>query len=132
MESPLSPEESTTPEIFALASFIGVRMSKLGKSLTQMEAIALAEDILISQDEEVASRTMTTRAKFRCASVERFSENPEGVRVYRFNAVTDTSTPENERYARYTPIGELKMHVDNPAVSFEVGKDYYLDFTPAE
>lgn len=48
MTSPHSPEESTTPEIFELASFIGVRMLKLGKPLTEMEAITLAEEIIAS------------------------------------------------------------------------------------
>jgi hypothetical protein len=76
---------------------------------------------------------MTTRAKFRCGSVETYTHDPsKGVRTYRFNAVTDASTPENERYARYTPIGELRIQVDNPAVEFIPGKDYYLDFTLAE
>lgn len=75
---------------------------------------------------------MTVRAKFKCSSVERFGNGSDGPANYRFVAVTDQSTPENQRYARYTPSGELRIYVDNPAVSFEAGKDYYLDFTPAE
>lgn len=73
---------------------------------------------------------MAVRAKFKCSSVERFG-NTEAAN-YRFSAVTDQSTPENQRYARYTPSGELRIYVDNPAVVFEPGKDYYLDFTPAD
>ena len=53
-------------------------------------------------------------------------------RTYRFSAVTDSSTPENERFAQATPIGELRIQVDNPAVIFEPGSSYYLDFTPAD
>lgn len=70
-----------------------------------------------------------TRAKFRCNSVETFDGD---ARTYRFAPVYDPSVPEDARYARYTPIGELRMQVDNPAVTFEPGRDYYLDFTPVE
>jgi len=72
----------------------------------------------------------TTRAKFRCQSVESFSPDLSGPRTYRFSAQYDDSVPEDQRYARYTPSGELRIAVDNPAVSFELGQAYYLDFTP--
>jgi hypothetical protein len=92
----------------------------------------------------------TTRAKFSCTSVEQTSSEPTPVlrylpgggtepteemrwsRTYRFQAIYDPSIPEDARYATATPSGELRIHVDNPAVSFEPGKAYYLDFTPAE
>lgn len=74
----------------------------------------------------------TTRAKFRCQSVETFGASPEeGQRTYRFWAVYDDSVPEDQRYARYTPSGELRITVTNPAVSFVPGQSYYLDITPA-
>lgn len=72
---------------------------------------------------------MTVRAKFRCTSVETFAA---GTRTFRFSAEYDTSVPEDQRYARYTPSGELRLAVDNPNVSFEPGISYYLDFTPVE
>ena len=77
----------------------------------------------------------TTRAKFRCGSIETFAVptvGPEGTRVYRFSAEYDTSVPEDVRYAKYTPSGELRIVVDNPAVVFEPGRSYYLDITPAD
>lgn len=40
---PLSPEETTTPEIFALATRIGIEMARLKKPLSEMEAIGVAE-----------------------------------------------------------------------------------------
>lgn len=43
----------------------------------------------------------------------------------------DDSVPEDQRYARYTPSGELRIAVTNPAVVFEPGQSYYLDITPA-
>lgn len=94
---------------------------------------------------------MTVRAKFRCNTVEMSSNKPLKVvrftpgskpgedtaeltwpRTYRFSPEYDDSVPEDQRYARYTPSGELRIQVDNPAVSFEPGKQYYLDFTPVE
>lgn len=74
----------------------------------------------------------TVRAKFRCTSVERFTADGDGQVVYRFAAQYDDSIPEDQRFTRYTPSGELRMTVDNPNVNFQPGKQYYLDFTPAE
>ncbi|MGW1801528.1 hypothetical protein ACWCQN_37835 [Streptomyces sp. NPDC001984] len=92
---------------------------------------------------------MTVRAKFRCHSVEQSTsapvevqrytgsgQGPTGImtwpRTYRFTAMYDTSIPEDQRYAQATPSGSLQIQVDNPAVSFEPGRSYYLDFTPVE
>jgi hypothetical protein len=79
---------------------------------------------------------MVVRAKFRC--------NTEGTRIwgrqdgdsqrreYDFTAVYDNGSPENQRFVKATPVGHLTITVDNPAVVFEPGQDYYLDFTPVE
>lgn len=93
---------------------------------------------------------MSVRAKFLCRSVEQTSPEPVDMmryptggepeptgektwpRTFRFNAVYDTTIPEDQRYAKYTPSGELKIQVDNPAVIFEPGRAYYLDFTPVD
>jgi len=97
---------------------------------------------------------MSVRAKFVCQSVEMHSMAPSTYtgqqydaagkivnvelrrwsRKYRFGAQYDTSIPEDQRYALATPWASLEMTVDNPAVSFEPGKSYYLDFAevPAE
>ena len=74
---------------------------------------------------------MTVRAKFRCMSVETFA-HAGGTRTFRFSAEYDTTVPEDQRYAKYTPSGELRISVDNPAVAFEPGTSYYLDFRPVE
>jgi hypothetical protein len=91
----------------------------------------------------------TTRAKFRCTSVEQSSDQPAEVqryvgageapatyptwpRTFRFSAVYDQSVPEDQRYAQATPSGSLTMQVDNPAVMFKPGADYYLDITPTD
>ncbi|MGW9025934.1 hypothetical protein ACWGQ5_17360 [Streptomyces sp. NPDC055722] len=91
----------------------------------------------------------TTRAKFRCHSVEQSTSGPVEVkrytgaapeptgvmtwpRTYRFTATYDTSVPEDQRYAQATPSGSLHIQVDNPNVVFEPGQSYYLDFTPVD
>lgn len=74
---------------------------------------------------------ITTRAKFMCITETRNSYNAaDGVRTYKFQAVYDAAVPEDQRYAKYTPSGSLEITVDNPNVKFELGQQYYLDFTP--
>ena len=73
----------------------------------------------------------TTRAKFLCTGYDQNTDT-SGPRFYQFTAVTNDSTPENERYYRATPSGSLRIGVDNPAVEFIPGSSYYLDITPAK
>ncbi|NUP19885.1 MAG: hypothetical protein HOZ81_28155 [Streptomyces sp.] len=77
---------------------------------------------------------MAVRAKFRCTTETHKKWGPSDEQVtrsYEFMAQYDPDVPEDQRYAKYTPTGTLTIQVDNPAVSFEPGKAYYLDFTPA-
>lgn len=65
------------------------------------------------------------RAKFKCGYVEGTES-----KSYRFDAVSGGG---NEDWAKWTPCGTLHITIDNPdAQKFEVGKEYYLDFSPAE
>lgn len=43
-------------------------------------------------------------------------------------------TEENKAWSKYTPDGQLTMHVSNPAAfdQFEQGKEYYIDIQPAQ
>lgn len=76
---------------------------------------------------------MTTRAKFRCVTESRSAFVVEGdVRTYEFSAQYDQTIPEDQRYAKYTPSGSMKITVDNPNVQFKLGAQYYLDITEAE
>jgi hypothetical protein len=100
-------------------------------------------------DVPVYTQAMTehvARAKFRCTSAKTFSAGsvqttrwtPDGTtqtvasypREFVFTATSDYDTPENLRFAQSTPAGSLSMTVDNPAVEFVPGLDYYLDFSP--
>lgn len=76
----------------------------------------------------------TTRAKFRCVAEKniKYSENGDPTRSYDFQALYDDTIPEDVRYAKYTPTGNMTIGVDNPNVRFVPGKSYYLDITPAD
>lgn len=78
-----------------------------------------------------ASEVTTVRAKFVCTSIKSVNWSPT-LKVYGFSAVGDDGIPENKRYHKYTPSGTIELSVDNPAVDgfYELGKSYYLDFTP--
>jgi len=45
-----------------------------------------------------------------------------------------SDSPEDNEFAVATPSGSLEMYVSNPAARdfLEPGKQYYLDFTPAD
>ncbi len=77
------------------------------------------------------------RAKFRCTektirtSTGGYGEpKPVDTEEVKFQAV---SGEENKEWSKWTPSGELRIQITNPAAlaQFEVGKDYFLDFTPA-
>lgn len=76
---------------------------------------------------------MSVRAKFKCVSVE--DSNPavsEGCKNIRLDAVIEGSD-ENKEFFRWTPSGQISIGCVNEAANkqFEIGKEYYVDFTPA-
>lgn len=66
------------------------------------------------------------RAKFKCI------EKSESGQVKM--EVVCGGSPENDSFFKYTPSGQLTIGTVNEAAlgQFEVGKAYYLDFSPAE
>ncbi len=74
---------------------------------------------------------MPVRAKFRCES-KTIEPGCDGVSV-RFEAVYGDGEA-NKQWSKWTPSGTLTMQITNPSASeqFEAGKEYFLDFTPAE
>lgn len=72
---------------------------------------------------------MAVRAKVTCTSLEGNAVSFDT--VYETNEQKDK---ENARFTKATPWGQIKLGIDNPdALSqFEVGKQYYVDFTPAK
>lgn len=69
-----------------------------------------------------------TRGKFQCITETRNCWNKES-KLYKFSAVCNDGTSENERFHKYTPSGTIEIQVDNPNVVLEPGKFYYVDFT---
>jgi hypothetical protein len=70
------------------------------------------------------------RAKFKCDSVTKYQGDHEEVDL----TTQYSDTKEDNEFSQATPSGSLKMMIDNPKAKgyFVPGKDYYLDFTPAE
>lgn len=73
--------------------------------------------------------TMVVRAKVTCNGVE--GNKVTFDTVYEPDASRDT---ENARFTKATPWGKIEMGIDNPAAleQFKAGKQYYVDFTPAD
>jgi hypothetical protein len=83
---------------------------------------------------------MYTRAKFRCYSVKKthttkwVDHNPVlGLLYdYEFNVVTgDGKDSENDKFFASTPSGKINLSSVRDDL-FDPGKDYYIDFTPAD
>jgi hypothetical protein len=68
--------------------------------------------------EEMGNPVSQERVSFRAVSKYPYGENGES---------------DDNTYARYTPAGELKLTINNPALlgKHKAGQKYYLDFTLA-
>ena len=86
---------------------------------------------------------MIVRAKFRLNSYTTelhdkwVDSKPVGKvekRTLNFTPVYGAGSEENKAFWDATPTGSLQLGVVNQDAwsCFELGKDYYLDFTPAE
>lgn len=69
-------------------------------------------------------------AKFRCTSVKKIEGGQE---VVEMSPVTSGSD-DNKTWSKYTPCGSLSMTItaEGAVGHFEPGRQYFLDFTPAE
>lgn len=101
-------------------SMVGIGFLKIALFLDRPSMKILAS--------KLNERTRMVRAKFTCTSKKPNSEGFE----YTFSPVVGGTTHENDTFFKYTPWGSLTMGVVNPNVDFEVGKEYYLDFSPAD
>ena len=75
------------------------------------------------------------RAKLRVSNVEPYDggENLSFSAVAKSEPYDKKGSDENNTFASFTPMAELKMTVNNPTLlgKFEVGQEFYVDFTPA-
>ena len=83
---------------------------------------------------------MAVRAKFKVISIakrEHWNKNPDGsirtIDDIKLAPVTSGSE-ENKRFFNASPSGEITLGCLNPEASaqFEIGKEYYVDFTLAD
>jgi len=70
----------------------------------------------------------TVRAKFKVTE-KVLTESGQRIKL---NVVTSGSE-ENKEFFKWTPYGQLEMGTvnDEAANKFEVGKEYFIDFSPA-
>lgn len=77
---------------------------------------------------------MSVRAKFYVLSKTEYANQhstEQNVRVELQPVHGDTE--ENKKFWSYTPSGKIEMNMKpESAEHFELGKQYYVDFTPAE
>lgn len=69
------------------------------------------------------------RAKFRCTSITKLGEQMNRIEL---SPVTSGSN-ENKQFFTATPWGQISLGCANDAATakFEVDKEYYIDFSPA-
>jgi len=79
---------------------------------------------------------MTVRAKMKVMAITPFhSSDPNGVCAeVRLMPVVNDGNAENATWSKYTPSGDVRLTITNPAAidAFELGKSYFVDFTPAD
>jgi hypothetical protein len=71
---------------------------------------------------------MSVRAKFRVNHIERAGDG----QTIQLHPVYSGS-PENEAFFKATPGGQISLYCVNPEANeqFALGKEFYIDFTPA-
>ena len=75
---------------------------------------------------------MSVRAKMRLRSITDYGNDNKD---YLFGCEYDEKLiKEDVTFSKWTPSGEFKVNVNNPAVheQMEVGKTYYFDISEAE
>ncbi|HEY0548178.1 MAG TPA: hypothetical protein VGF13_01175 [Verrucomicrobiae bacterium] len=79
------------------------------------------------------------RAKFRVTKVETSGTTTPAFETVSMMAVSEKpfdqdGNSEDNSFARWTPSGELKMAIQNPALfgKLKEGQTFYLDFTKVE
>jgi hypothetical protein len=94
---------------------------------------------MTTENSEEKSGTPSVLAKFVCI----FAEDKQGAimdeddkpttglyRRFIFNVVYGSS-PENKKFFASTPSGHITIDCVRQSVNFEVGREYYIAFTPA-
>jgi len=74
----------------------------------------------------------STRCKFVCSSIE--PQEYSDTSKVKFETRYCPEVPDDERYTKYTPWGEMVVGISNPnaLALLEVGKAYYIDVRPVD
>ncbi len=78
---------------------------------------------------------MSVRAKFTVNSITRSKWGEQEVQTIKLSPVYGNGDPEHEntKFWQASPSGSIELGTVNEAAArqFELGKEYYIDFTPA-
>ena len=78
---------------------------------------------------------MNVRAKFWITGIEHHVRHQATeVNATVKMAAVYANDEINKSWSKYTPSGTIQMQITNPGAleQFEVGKEYYIDFTPVD
>lgn len=72
-----------------------------------------------------------TRAKFQVTSITKYAQF-SGAKIEMAPVYSDDPEHPNRAFWQATPNGKIEMQINNPSAieNFEVGKEYYVDFSP--
>jgi len=74
---------------------------------------------------------MSVRAKFKVNAITDYGRDG-GKKVEMRPVYSADPEHENKAFWEATPSGSIEMHIKTSAAeAFEVGSEYYVDFTPA-
>lgn len=73
-----------------------------------------------------------TRAKFQVMSITKYAHFA-GAKIEMAPVYSNDPEHPNRIFWEATPNGKIEMQINNPSAiqQFEVGKEYYVDFSPA-
>ena len=76
---------------------------------------------------------MSMRAKMVLSTITHHTPSSDDSCNVQLTFTASYAGPDNDSWSKWTPQGEIKMTVTNPAaVEFlKIGKSYYVDFTEA-
>lgn len=117
----------------AVARFVHEKYTYEASSEKQLkpEVVEALRKLIEITDLADHSKPQKVRAKFTCNFKIINQEN--GQAEVGFNPVY-TGSEENKDFWKYTPSGSIAMTITNSQAfdRFETGREYYVDFTPAD
>ncbi len=74
---------------------------------------------------------MKSRCKFRVVGV---TDHGHDSKTVELSTQYDKSIPEDQQFSKYTPSGNMKISVSNPALDgfFTPGREFYVDLMPVD